>query len=223
MAYVSCVSVGLTSVPELRVLGAVVSCVSADHWRRLHFVGDFVGADDARSPSTAGVLESLAVNPQRRPLSEQLATGTGRMYGRITGVTFAHKLLPAWTQLGHAQTAEPMRAIMMAPFASVRPVREPRFRSTLSDVTARTIERVPRQKAITHNVSCQPDGPSQSTLPDSGVNVVAAAGMLITVAINAATAARKVQRRGGTSAGDGMETSGRGGGLSACGFESPFF
>jgi hypothetical protein len=115
-----------------------------------------------------------------------------------------------------------MRAITMATFASVRPVREPRFRSTLSDVTARTIERVPRQKAITHKVFCQPDGPSQSTLPDSGVNVVAAAGMLITVAISAATAANKVQSRGGTSAGGGIETSGRGGGFSAYEFGSPF-
>jgi hypothetical protein len=58
------------------------------------------------------------------------------------------------------------------------------------------MERVPRQKAITHKVFCQPDGPSQSTLPDSGVNVVAAAGMLITVAISAATAARNVQSPG---------------------------
>jgi hypothetical protein len=115
-----------------------------------------------------------------------------------------------------------MRAITMATFASVRPVREPRSRSALSDVTARTIESVPRQKAITHKVFCQPDGPCQSTLPDSGVNVVAAAGMLITVAINAATAARKVQSRGGTTAGDGIETSGRGGGCSAYEFGSPF-
>jgi hypothetical protein len=115
-----------------------------------------------------------------------------------------------------------MRAITMAPFASVRPVREPRFRSSLSDVTARTIERVPRQKAITHKVLCQPEGPSQSTLPDSGVNVVAAAGMLITVAISAPTAARNVQSRGGTSAGGGIETSGRGGGSSAYEYGSPF-
>jgi hypothetical protein len=110
----------------------------------------------------------------------------------------------------------------MATFASVRPVREPRCRSALSDVTARTIEREPRQKAITHKVSCQPDGPFQFTLPDSGLNVVAAAGMLITVAISAATAARKVQSRGGTTAGGGIETSGRGGGCSACEFGSPF-
>jgi hypothetical protein len=139
----------------------------------------------------------------------------------VTGVMFAHKPLAARTQLGHAQTAEPMRAMMMAPFASVRPVREPRSRSTLNEMTARTIERVPRQKAITHKVFCQPDGPSQSTLPDSGVNVVAAAGMLIRVAISAVTAARKVQSRGGTSAAGGIETSGRGG-SSACEFESPF-
>jgi hypothetical protein len=83
------------------------------------------------------------------------------------------------------------------------------------------MERVPRQKAITHKVFCQPDGPSQSTLPDSGVNVVAAAGMLITVAISAPTAARNVQSRGGTSAG-GIETSGRGGGSSAYEYGSPF-
>jgi hypothetical protein len=41
----------------------------------------------------------------------------------------------------------------MAPFASVRPVREPRFRSTLSDVTARTIG--VRRPASPPEVECQ--------------------------------------------------------------------
>jgi hypothetical protein len=54
------------------------------------------------------------------------------------------------------------------------------------------------------------------------MNVVAAAGMLITVAMSAATAARNVHSQGGTSAGGGIETSGRGGGFSAYEFESPF-
>jgi hypothetical protein len=54
MADVSCIYAGLTSVPELPVLGALVSCVSADRWSRPHFVGDFVGADSLRPPSAAG-------------------------------------------------------------------------------------------------------------------------------------------------------------------------
>src|SRR4029450_9560249 len=34
-------------VPELHVLGALVSCVSPDRWSRLHFVDDFVGVGAA--------------------------------------------------------------------------------------------------------------------------------------------------------------------------------
>src|SRR6266498_678149 len=44
MADVLCVSTCLTSAPELRVLGALVSSVTPDCWSRLNFVGDLVGA-----------------------------------------------------------------------------------------------------------------------------------------------------------------------------------
>jgi hypothetical protein len=47
MARVSCVSASLSSAPELHVLVALVSCVSADCWSRLDFVGDFVGVHAA--------------------------------------------------------------------------------------------------------------------------------------------------------------------------------
>jgi hypothetical protein len=50
MADVSCVSAGLSSVAELRVLGDLVSWVSADRWSRLHFVGDFVGVRLLENP-----------------------------------------------------------------------------------------------------------------------------------------------------------------------------
>jgi hypothetical protein len=43
VADVSCVSADLSSAPELHVLGALVSSVSADRWSGLDFVGDFVG------------------------------------------------------------------------------------------------------------------------------------------------------------------------------------
>jgi hypothetical protein len=43
-AGVSCLSAGLTSPAELRVLGGLVSSISPDRWSRLDFVGDFVGA-----------------------------------------------------------------------------------------------------------------------------------------------------------------------------------
>jgi hypothetical protein len=44
MEIVYCVSVSLSSAPELHVHVALVSSVSPDPWGRLHFVGDFVGA-----------------------------------------------------------------------------------------------------------------------------------------------------------------------------------
>jgi hypothetical protein len=49
MADVSYVSAGLTSAPELRVLGALGSSVSPVRPSRLDFVGDFVGAFPARA------------------------------------------------------------------------------------------------------------------------------------------------------------------------------
>jgi hypothetical protein len=49
MVVVSCVSVGLSSAPELHLLGALVSCVSPDRWSGLDFVGDFVGASGDRT------------------------------------------------------------------------------------------------------------------------------------------------------------------------------
>jgi hypothetical protein len=52
MADVSCVSVSLSSGPELHVLVLLVSSVSPDRWSRFHFVGDFVGGD--APPSTPG-------------------------------------------------------------------------------------------------------------------------------------------------------------------------
>src|SRR6266498_5935726 len=68
MADVSCVSTGLTSAPELRVLGALVSSVSPDCWSRLNFVGDFVGAFPPRPtyPPEGGRPPNATVPGARR-------------------------------------------------------------------------------------------------------------------------------------------------------------
>jgi hypothetical protein len=60
MAIVSCVSARLSSAPELHVLGAPVSSVSPNSWRRLHFVGDFVGADAPTDERVKGRSSSPA-------------------------------------------------------------------------------------------------------------------------------------------------------------------
>ena len=60
MAIGSCVSSRLSSAPEPHVLGAPVSSVSPNSWRRLHFVGDFVGADAPTDERVKGRSSSPA-------------------------------------------------------------------------------------------------------------------------------------------------------------------
>src|SRR5215216_6880256 len=65
MADVLCVSAGLSSVPELHVLGDLVSCVSTDRWSRLKFVGDFVGVRRVRICCRSHVEEGPTPNRGR--------------------------------------------------------------------------------------------------------------------------------------------------------------